>query len=140
MTSSHHDATIDRSGNPPRGTLRGYFVRYRLALYVLSGAAVASGVALNWNWLTDVGLLPILAFLPCMLMMFMCMKQAICGSDDEALPGKILPSRFPTSSEPQQQLLPRRARDTGIPAVVNPSNRSGHQNFSRSRSSALNNA
>jgi len=102
MALSHHDATIDRSGNPPRGTLRGYFVRYRLALYLLSGAAVASGIALNWNWLTAAGLLPILAFLPCMLMMFMCMKHGTRGSDDEALPGKILPPRFPTSSDPQQ--------------------------------------
>jgi hypothetical protein len=33
MAFSHHDATTDGSGNPPRGTLIGYFVRYRLALY-----------------------------------------------------------------------------------------------------------
>ena len=34
MTSSHHDATTNRDGNLPRGTLRGYLVRYRLALYL----------------------------------------------------------------------------------------------------------
>ena len=55
--------------------LSGYFVRYRLALYLLSAAAVALGVALNWNWLKAAGLLPIVAFLPCMLMMFMCMRH-----------------------------------------------------------------
>src|SRR5258708_24465469 len=33
-------------------TLSGYFVRYRLALYLLSAAAVALGVVLSWNWLT----------------------------------------------------------------------------------------
>src|SRR5216683_3834547 len=102
MALSHHDATADSGVNPPRGTLRGYFVRYRLALYLFSGAVVASGVALNWNWLTAAGLLPILAFLPCMLMMFMCMRHSTRGSDDKtALPNK-LPSRFPTSSDPQQ--------------------------------------
>jgi hypothetical protein len=75
MALSHHDATIDRSGNPPRGTLRGYFVRYRLALYLFSGAVIALVVALNWNWLKTAGLLPIVAFLPCMLMMFVCMRH-----------------------------------------------------------------
>jgi hypothetical protein len=51
MVLSHHDATTNSDGRPPRGTLRSYFVRYRLALYLFSGAVVASGVVLNWNWL-----------------------------------------------------------------------------------------
>ncbi len=72
MVLSHHE--------------RSYFVRYRLALYLFSGAVVASGVVLNWNWLRAAGLLPIVAFLPCMLMMFMCMGH---GTDDKtALPNK----------------------------------------------------
>ncbi len=103
MALSHHDATTDSHGNPPRGTLRGYFVRYRLALYLFSGAVVALGVALNWNWLTTAGLLPILAFLPCMLMMFMCMRHSTRGSDEEtALQPRAWPPRFPTPSDPQQ--------------------------------------
>ena len=103
MALIHHDATTDRVGNLPRGTLRGYFVRYRLALYLFSGAIVASGVALNWNWLTVGGLLPIVAFLPCMLMMFMCMRHGTRRSDEEtALQNRVLPPRFPTSSDPQQ--------------------------------------
>ena len=103
MTSSHHDATTNRDRNLPRGTLRGYFVRYRLALYLFSGAIVASGVALNWNWLTVGGLLPIVAFLPCMLMMFMRMGHGTRKSDEEtALQRRALPPRFPTSSDPQQ--------------------------------------
>src|SRR6266849_8569840 len=103
MALSHHDATTDSDGNPPRGTLRDYVVRYRLALYLSSGAVVASGVALNWNWLTAGGLLPIVAFLPCMLMMFMCMRHGTRKSDEEiALSDKTLPSRFPASSDSQQ--------------------------------------
>jgi hypothetical protein len=94
MALSHHNTITD----PPRGTLKDHFVRYRLALYLFSGAVVASGVALNWNWLTAAGLLPILAFLPCMLMMFMCMRRGTRRLDEETtLPDKTLPSRSPTS-------------------------------------------
>ena len=91
MVLSHHDATTNSDGRPPRGTLRSYFVRYRLALYLFSGAVVASGVVLNWNWLRAAGLLPIVAFLPCMLMMFMCMGH---GTDEK--------TALPNKSDPQQ--------------------------------------
>ena len=101
MVLSHHDATSNSDGRPPRGTLRSYFVRYRLALYLFSGAVVASGVVLNWNWLRAAGLLPIVAFLPCMLMMFMCMRHGTRGPDGEtALQHRALPPPFPTSSDP----------------------------------------
>src|ERR1700716_1045208 len=103
MVLSHHDTTTNSDGRPPRGTLRSYFVRYRLAPYLFSGAVVASGVVLNWNWLRAAGLLPIVAFLPCMLMMFMCVKHGTRRSDDKtALSDKTLRSRFPASSDPQQ--------------------------------------
>jgi hypothetical protein len=103
MALTHHDAAADRHGNPPRGTLRDYVVRNRLALYLSSGAVVASGVALNWNWLTAGGLLPIVAFLPCMLMMFMCMRHGTRGPDEEtSLQHRALPPPFPTSSDTQQ--------------------------------------
>src|SRR5258708_31752671 len=58
-----------------RDTLSGYFVRYRLALYLLSTAAVALGVVLSWNWLTAAALLRVVAVLPCALMMFRCMRH-----------------------------------------------------------------
>ena len=58
MALIQYDATTERGGKSLLDTLRGYFVRYRLALYLLSGAAVALGVAFNWNWLTAAGLLP----------------------------------------------------------------------------------
>jgi hypothetical protein len=103
MALNYHDATTDRGGNPLRGTLRDYLVRYRLALYLSSGAVVASGIALNWSWLTAAGLLPVIAFLPCMVMMFMCMKHGTRRPNEEtALPDKTVPDRLPTSADPQQ--------------------------------------
>jgi len=103
MVLSHHDATTNSDGRPPRGTLRSYFVRYRLALYLVSAAAVALGVVLNWNWLTAAGLLRVVAVLPCALMMFRCIRHGTRGSDQEtALRHGALPSRFSASSDPQR--------------------------------------
>ena len=102
MTLIHQNTTTHGSSDRPRDTLKSYFIRYRFALYFLSGAGIVAGVALNWNWAGTAGLLPVLAFLPCMLMMFMCMRHGTRGSDEQtALPDKILPSRFPASSDPQ---------------------------------------
>jgi hypothetical protein len=103
MALIHYDATTDTSGNSLRGTLRRRFIQHRLALLLFSGAVVASGVAVNWNWITAAGLLPILAFLPCMLMMFMCMKHGARGPDEEtALQRGASPSRLSASSDSQQ--------------------------------------
>ena len=103
MALNRHDATIDRNETPPRGTLRIYFVRYRLALYLILGAAAASGIAVSWSWLTAAGLIPVIAFLPCMVMMFMCMKHGTRGPDEETtLPGKMVTDRLPTAADPQQ--------------------------------------
>jgi hypothetical protein len=55
LASNLHDITVGGRANSLLDSLRGYFVRYRLALYLFSGAAVASGVVLNWNWLTAAG-------------------------------------------------------------------------------------
>jgi len=52
-----------------------YFARHRLVLYLLLGVGIVLSVALSWNWLAAAGLLPLVAFLPCMMMMFMCMKH-----------------------------------------------------------------
>ena len=65
-------------------TLSGYFVRYRLALYVLSAVAAALGFALSRNWLTAAALFRVVAVLPCALMMFRCMRHGTRGSDKEA--------------------------------------------------------
>lgn len=93
MGLSPHDITVGGGTNSLLHTLRGYFIRYRLALYLLSGAAVALGVVLNWNWLTAAGLLRIVAVLPCALMMFRCIRHGTHRSDEEtALPNKTLSS------------------------------------------------
>jgi hypothetical protein len=76
------DITVGGRRNSLLDTLRGYFVRYRLALYLLSGAVVALGVVLNWNGLTAAGLLRIVLVLPCALMMFRCIRHGTRGSEE----------------------------------------------------------
>ena len=103
MTLIDHNANTRGSGDRPRDTVTSYFTRYRLAPYLFSGAGVAAGVALNWNWLAAAGFLPVLAFLPCMLMMFMGMKHGTqLPSDPGTEPTKILPSRSGKALDPQQ--------------------------------------
>ena len=99
MALINYDATIDRGAKSLLDTLRGYFVRSRLALYLFSGAAVALGVALNWNWLTAAALFRVVAVLPCALMMFRCMRHGTHRSGEETA---LLPSRFSTSSDSLQ--------------------------------------
>jgi hypothetical protein len=89
MTSSLHDITLGRGRVSLLNTLRDYFVRYRLALYLLSGAAVALAFVLNWNWLAAAGLLRVAAVLPCALMMFRCVRHGPRRSAEEtAAPDK----------------------------------------------------
>ena len=90
MASNLHDITIGGGKNSLlealkslRDKLSGYFVRYRLALYLLSVAAVALGVAVSWNWLTAAALFRVVAVLPCALMMFRCMRHETRGTDEE---------------------------------------------------------
>src|SRR5713101_6240074 len=100
MALVQYDATTDRGGNSLLDTLRGYVVRYRLSLYLLSVAAVAFGFALNWNWLTAAGLFRLVAVLPCALMMFRCVRRGTRRSNEEtALQQVALPSRFSKSSD-----------------------------------------
>jgi hypothetical protein len=63
MALSHLDEVTNSYESSPRGPSRSYFAA---ALYVLSGAIIAAGVALSWSWLTGDGLLPIVVFVPCM--------------------------------------------------------------------------
>ena len=83
MALGFRDITIGGGRNLLLDTMRGYFVRYRLALYLFSAAAVALGVVLNWNWLTAAGLLRVAAVLPCALMMFRCVRQGPRGSAEK---------------------------------------------------------
>ena len=84
MALSLRDITVSGGWNSLLDKLRGYFVRYRLALYLSSAAAVALGVVLNWNWLTAAGLLRVVAVLPCALMMFRCVRHGPRGSGEKA--------------------------------------------------------
>jgi hypothetical protein len=105
MTLIHQDAITHGSDDQQRDTLTSYVARCRFALYFLLGTGVAAGVTLNWNWVTSARLLPILAFLPCMVMTVMCMRHGSRGSDrDEAaaLPAEALPSQPQTSPDPPQ--------------------------------------
>ena len=90
MVSSFHDITLGDGKKSLGGTLKSlggalssYLVRYRLALYLLSVAAVALGVALNWNWLTAAALFRVVAVLPCALMMFKCVRHGTRGPGGE---------------------------------------------------------
>ena len=78
MTLNHLSAT--EGGNSLVATLNGYFVRYRMALYLVLAAATSLSVAWNWNWLTGAEVFRIMAALPCTFMMLMCMKRAACRS------------------------------------------------------------
>jgi hypothetical protein len=102
MASNLHDIAVGGGANSLLDTLRGLFVRYRLALYLFSGAAVALGVVLNWNWLTAAGLVRIVAVLPCALMMFRCIRHGPSGSAEEtASPDDALPSRLTPRNQQQ---------------------------------------
>lgn len=82
MALSLRDSALGDSKNSLRDTLNslshtvsGYFVRYRVALYLLSAAAVAFGFVVGWNWLTAAALFRVVAVLPCALMMFRCLRH-----------------------------------------------------------------
>jgi hypothetical protein len=89
MVSNLHDITVGGGKNSLReilnslgDTFSGYFIRYRMALYLLSVAAVALG-ALSWNWLTAAALFRVVVVLPCALMMFRCVRHGTRGADEE---------------------------------------------------------
>jgi hypothetical protein len=75
MTLIRH-ALADSGAISLLDSLRGYLIRYRLAFYLLSAAAVVLGVVLNWSWLAAAGLFRILVVLPCALTMFSCVRYA----------------------------------------------------------------
>jgi hypothetical protein len=70
-----HKATSADAAGLFRSRVIRYFARHRLVLYLLIGVGIAAAVALNWNWLAAAGLLPLVALLPCTMMMLMCMKH-----------------------------------------------------------------
>ena len=90
MAPSLRDITLGGGMNSLGDTLKStgealssYFVRYRLALYLLSVAAVVLGIAVSWDWLTAAALFRVVAVLPCALMMFRCVRHRTRGSGGE---------------------------------------------------------
>ena len=69
---------ITEGGDSLVATLRSYFARYQMLLYLLFAAATSLSVVWNWNWLTGAEVFRIMASLPCTFMMLMCMKRAAC--------------------------------------------------------------
>lgn len=56
-----------------------HYLGSRLGLLILAGLAVVGGLALNWGWLTAIGIAPILvSLLPCAAMcaLGLCMNRA----------------------------------------------------------------
>src|SRR6266851_3094752 len=101
MTMLHQNATTHGSGDRPRDTLASYFARYRFALYLLSGVGI--GITLSGSSLAVAKLLPILVFLPCIAMMFMCMKHGTrTPTEPVAEPTKMLPFQSGKLLDPQQ--------------------------------------
>ena len=91
MASGFRDIALGAGRNSLRDTMKslgealgGYFIRYRMALYLLSAAAAVLGVAVSWNWLTAAALFRVVAALPCALMMFSCVRHGARGSSEEA--------------------------------------------------------
>jgi hypothetical protein len=116
MAIIQYGIAAGKAGNSLLDTLRGYFVRYRLTLYLLSAAAVVLGVVLNWNWLTAAGLFRVVAVLPCALMMFSCIRPGTRRSDHETA---LHHGALPSSSDPQRSLSPRLDRNTSSGSPVN---------------------
>jgi hypothetical protein len=102
MAMSHQNANTDGAGDRPRDTLTGYLARHRLALYLLLGVGIAAGISWSGNSPAVAKLLPILVFLPCIVMMLMCMKRGSQTLDGPAAePIKMLPFQSSKPLDPQ---------------------------------------
>ena len=85
----------------------------RHRLLVGSAAIVVLGLGLGWNWLAAAGVLPFLYFLPCVLMMGMCMKGMGSGKtgnaqdkqDEPQADSTLTASPASLPARPPQQLI-----------------------------------
>ena len=77
MVVSQNFTTAKNFFDSGRNRLGDYLDRYRLVLYPALGAVVASGIAYNWHWLTTAELVRLVTALPCLLMMYKCLR---CGT------------------------------------------------------------
>lgn len=92
--SCNHSNTANGapSGYHPNQDQGTWLQRHRTLILGTGFAAAATALALSQHWIALVTLVPLLYVLPCMLMMFMCMKGMNHGGDKEAV-------RVPAQSE-----------------------------------------
>jgi hypothetical protein len=103
MTMLHQNASTHGAGDRRRDTLTSYFTRYRFALYFLAGVGIVAGIALSGSSVAVAKLLPVLVFLPCIVMMFMCMKRGTQPPEGAvAEPIKMPPSQSGKPLDPKQ--------------------------------------
>ena len=67
---------------------RNWFVRRR-GLILAASAAAGIAIGLSQHWLTVIELTPLLFLLPCLAMMFMCMKGMNHGKQTSAAPDSV---------------------------------------------------
>jgi hypothetical protein len=102
MTMLHQNASTHGPGDRPRDALTSYFARYRFALYFFAGAGIVAGIALSGSSVAVAKLLPLLVFLPCIVMMFMCMKHGTkMSAKPAAEPIMMLPFQSSKPLDPQ---------------------------------------
>jgi hypothetical protein len=81
MVVSEHVATATNFLDSLRGRVSDYLDRYRAAMFATLGTVVALGIAYNWHWLTTTEIVRVLTALPCLLMMYKCLKCGTSPSD-----------------------------------------------------------
>lgn len=81
-SSSAGNSSSDRRSNQGESS---WIQRHRGLLIGTAFAAAATALALGQHWIALVSLLPLLYILPCMLMMFMCMKGMNHGDNKDAV-------------------------------------------------------
>lgn len=83
----------------------GYYLGGRRGLLIVAATIVVAGAALNWSWLTAVGIAPLLvSLLPCVAMcaLGLCMSRmgGSCSPQDSAPNARALPVPAPPMDRP----------------------------------------
>lgn len=79
----------DSSCHAGKGGARNWFGGRRGLLLIAVASIAGLALALNQHWLFVAQIVPLLFLLPCMLMMFMCMKGHGPQSNAAVAPGKV---------------------------------------------------
>jgi hypothetical protein len=82
MTLSQHMVPINTGIDSLRRIAISGLARYRFVLYLALAAVIVAGIALDLHWMTVATLTRGLVALPCMLMMFRCVRCGFGSLDD----------------------------------------------------------